>query len=254
MNVMNEQTKTVSEDETQPWHRLGGIEHVCELRKLSTILYGIFAEIVRLAYGTKEGRIFGCPDVVWDPNPDKTGIWIDTELRWEDKHPNKYPAVFVQLGELQSQPPSGIYNGRVIGANREGSEHQARMVSGQATLVHVSTRAGEACALADNTENYISFLEEPFRKEFCFGNTFRVMGRQPLQKLQTSPSNGQQLYTSSVIIAFTFLDEWDVRAETPILKSIRVVEPSCGQKPESDGRAERTFDSIVTEIRTPNVL
>ena len=54
----------VSQTEIQPWHRLGGVEHICELRKNAQVLYSIVITLLRTIYSSTQGRTFGCPNVV----------------------------------------------------------------------------------------------------------------------------------------------------------------------------------------------
>ena len=54
--------------ELQPWHSLGGAEHICELQKSALVLYGIFTEITRLVYHDPDGRLVGTPSVIWRKN------------------------------------------------------------------------------------------------------------------------------------------------------------------------------------------
>lgn len=207
------------DDEIQPWHSLGGVEHICELHKSGTVLYGIFTELARLAYRTTDGRLIGTPDVIWDRN--KTGIWIDTELRWEDQHPEFRPAIYVQLGPVKYEDfvPGG-YNGRVTGANRFAERHYEMRASGTVTFMHVATTVGEACALADYTEYALSLLQDPICDDFCF-TKFEVGERSPMEKL---PNESTERYASGVTFVFEFNDSWDVTAETPILKSLDFIQ------------------------------
>ena len=120
--------KGVSQAEVQPWHRLGGMEHICELRKSSQVLYAIMVTILRMIYSGKKGRTFGCPDVVWKQDPQKTQLWIDTELRWEDQRPDFTPAIFVNLGELKYQfDPTIDMQGRTF-MSPGGEQHYERTV------------------------------------------------------------------------------------------------------------------------------
>ena len=105
----------VSQEEVQPWHRLGGVEHICELRKSSQVLYSIFLTVLRTIYSGKSGRTFGCPDVIWKKDVQKTGIWLDTELRWEDQRPDFTPAIYVSLGEIKYESiPTLQQNARML--------------------------------------------------------------------------------------------------------------------------------------------
>ena len=208
------------EEEIRPWHSLGGIEHICELRKSCAVLYGIFVELARLVYHDTDGRLVGTPDVVW--NRDKPSIWIDTELRWEDEHPEFRPAIYVQLGQLRHEEFNPGMNGKVTPPDRFGVYHFEQKVSGTVTFMHVASTVGEACALADNTEYNLALMQQPICDDFCF-TRFVMADRLPLEKLQDEAS---EKYASSVTFAFEFADAWDVTPETPILKSIDFINSS----------------------------
>lgn len=254
--------------EIQPDHRTGCEEHICELRKNCTVLYGMFVDMLRTIYSTKEGREFCCPDVLWIPTPpgkpndDKSTVWIDTELRWEDKHPDKYPAIYVNLGQQQSQPILGeMHSYQVRGGLPFGESGFARRVQGQASLVHVATTAGAAYGLADNTEKWMTMLSMPLQKAFNFRD-LRTSGRVPVQKMESSQSNGQKLYSSVVTVDFAYEDWWLVKDESPILKKVATTIISKAADSEDtvlaggtiDGRQDRlNRGNIQTEQRSSNV-
>lgn len=236
----------VSQAEVQPWHRLGGVEHICELRKSAQVLYSIFVTILRVMYSGKEGRTFGCPDVVWRPNDEKTDIWIDTELRWEDKRPDFTPAIFVSLGEIKYDVlPTLDMEGRVA-VNGAGERRYERTGHCVAQIIHVSDKAGAACALADNTENYLSSLQDPIRDEYCF-ERFAVVGRLPRQQKETQQTAGKGKYLSVVSVQFDFTDAWNVKFETPILKVVSMLDfgpANVGEHGEPDGGVPVIGDSV----------
>lgn len=226
----------VSQAEVQPWHRLGGVEHICELRKNAQVLYAILVTIVRSIYSSKKGRTFGCPDVVWVADPQKTELWIDTELRWEDQRPDFTPAIFVSLSELKYEVSPGMdMQGRTI-MRPEGEQNYERTVSGAATIVHVSDKAGAACSLADNTDNYLSSLQDQIRDEYCFDH-FVVTGRVPRQKKDEPQTAGKGKYLSAVRVSFDFTDAWTVKFETPILKVVSAIDVD-----------QRKLDVLGTEV------
>lgn len=247
----------VSQSEVQPWHRLGGIEHICELRKNAQVLYGILVTIVRMIYSTRGGRTFGCPDVIWTPDPRKTQLWIDTELRWEDTRPDFTPAIFISLGELKYEfPPTMDMQGR-LNMSCDGEQGYERTVSGSATIMHVCDRAGAACSLADNTEGYLSSLQDQIRYEYCFDH-FNVVGRTPRQKKDVPQSEGKGKYVSSVAVSFDFTDAWTVKLETPILKAVSAVDVQntkidvCGAGIEvNNGSVVIDFGDLSSETDTP---
>lgn len=247
----------VSQDEVQPWHRLGGMEHICELRKSSQVLYAIFVTILRMIYSGKKGRTFGCPDVVWRKDPQKTQLWIDTELRWEDTRPDFIPAIFVCLGEMKYEfPPTLDMQGRTF-MSHDGERSYERKVSGIANIIHVCDRAGAACSLADNTENYLSSLQDQLCEEYCFDHMV-VTGRMPRQKKDLPETAGKGKYLSSVSVAFDYTDAWTVKIESPILKTVSLVEIDesdisiCGDRVDTSGGViEIEFGNVSTETDTP---
>lgn len=248
----------VSKEEVQPWHRLGGVEHVCELRKTAQVLYAIFVSVLRTVYAGRKGRTFGCPDVVWSPDAQKTQLWIDTELRWEDQRPDFTPAIYVGLGEIAYEPAPSMDMMGGMDMNRFGERHYERTGKGTARLLHVADKAGAACSLADNTEAWISSLQAQLCEEYCF-DRLAVAGRQPRQRLEQPPSAGKGLYASSVALQFEFTDAWAVKHETPILKTVaaafdggRREAKVCGTAVDvSGGVIEIDFGGVAAETDVP---
>lgn len=231
----------VSQAEVQPWHRLGGMEHICELRKNSAVLYAIFVTILREIYATKKGRSFGCPDVLWKQDPEKTQIWIDTELRWEDMRPDFTPAIYINIGNVQyDYPPSLDAMGRVR-MRHDGELHYERAGACDISIIHVSDTAGDTCAIADNTEYYLSSMQDQLAQKYCFEHVM-VVGRNPLQKKDLPQSAGKEKIVSIVTLKADWIDSWMVKYESPILRSVSLVE---------DGSAEVEFGDISTDKDTP---
>lgn len=247
----------VSNKEVQPWHRLGGIEHICELRKNSSVLYSILVTILRTIYSSPDGRIFGCPGVLWNRDGQKTQIWIDTELRWEDVRPDFLPAIFVSLGDIQYEnAPTLGQEGKLI-MNAGGECSYERLCHGSASIVHICNTSGEACSIADNTENYLSSLQDQIASQYCFEH-FVVAGRTPLKKKESARSSGKDSMMSVVSVKFDFVDAWVVKYEAPILKSVDMIDRDegsvsvCGSVVKtSRGETEIEFGDMSSELNTP---
>lgn len=253
----NRDESAVSNEEVQPWHRLGGIEHICELRKSSQVLYAIFVTILRMIYANKKGRTFGCPDLVWKKDPQKTQLWIDTELRWEDQRPDFTPAIYVCLGEIKYQVnPTLDMQGRTF-LSHDGEQNYERTGTCTVSIVHVSDKAGSACSLADNTENYLSMLQDQLSEEYCFDN-FIVSGRVPRQQKEQAQTAGKGKYVSVVTVQINFTDSWVVKIESPILKAVTMVEEDrigvnvTGASVDvRNGQIEIEFGDVSTASDTP---
>ena len=241
--------RMVSQDEVQPWHRLGGIEHICELRKSSQVLYSIFVTILRMIYSDKNGRTFGCPDVLWKRDPQKTELWIDTELRWEDQRPDFTPAIFVNLGEIKYDFLPTLDQQARLMMNNAGERHYERTGHGTAQIMHISDKAGAACSLADNTENYMSSLQDQICDEYCFEH-FAVVGRMPRQQKETAQTAGKGKYVSVVAVQFDFTDAWDVKYETPILKAVSLID--FGAPDVDENGNEHGIDVTGTNVSVSN--
>lgn len=253
------QERGVSQEEVQPWHRLGGMEHICELRKNASVLYSILVTVMRSIYATKGGRTFGCPDVLWSPDPQKTQIWIDTELRWEDTRPDFTPAIFVCLSDIQYDFIPTLDGSGLTLLRPEGEACYERTGKCSATFMHICDRAGEAAALADNTENYLSMLQAQIADQYCFEH-FTVIGRTPLRKKEVPQSAGKDKIVSSVSVSFDFSDAWTVKSESPILKVVSLKMKSGDPAFEVAGDVlklpelgvEVEFGDVSAETDTPN--
>lgn len=233
----------VSKSELHPWHSIGGVENICTLRKSCMVLYGIFTEIVRMAYHDTDGRLLGTPNVKWSPKGTK--LWIDSELRWEDEHPEVRPAIYVQLSQIEYSPIIPGFNGKVLSANRFGERHYEHKASGQVTFMHIASTSGEACALADNTDYMLSSMQDPICKDFCFTH-FESLGRTPLEKM---PKEASDKYGSGVTFAFAFNDAWDVKEECPILKDVDFINIESARNDARHATVEH--DNIFTEKKRP---
>lgn len=209
----------VPDREIQPFHQLAGNELICSIRKTPTVLYGIFTEIVQQFWRTEgDERLFGTPDIKWDRDANKTGIWIDTELRWEATHPEFRPAVYVKLAPIQYGTINGSTTGLVRRDVQEAEYHYARTGSGQVSFVHIGATAGEACTLADATMDYLDAFSSTITDDFCF-DWFKLAGREPLHAME---KDSNEKYGSVVTYDYRFTDAWYLKLESPKLKKLVV--------------------------------
>jgi len=212
--------------ETHEVHELAGRELICELRKTNMVLYGLFVELVREFYRFQTPYIIGVPDVRWDKDPQKTGIWIDSELTWNASHPEFVPAIYVKLGDVQygslvgnGQPTIGpmVLKDAVYSSIRSGH--------GSVTFVHVGGTSGESCMLCDNTRAYLSDFSNIVKRDFAF-TKFYEQSASPIR--QTQPDSKEKWQSST-----TFVIEWNektsLKLESPILRSVDLI----GTDPDS---------------------
>lgn len=208
----------IPDQEIQPVHAIAGNELICEIRKTPTVLYGIFTELVQQFYSMNgpDDRLFGTPDVVWTNNPQTTGIWIDTELRWEQEHPEFRPAIYVKLGQINYSTLDGTHRGLVKKDVQEAEYHYARVGEGSVSFVHVGGTAGEALSLADATLDYLDAFSPVITDDFCF-DWFALAACTPVQAVS---KDSKEKYASTVTYSFRFTDGWSLKLESPKLKRV----------------------------------
>ena len=141
--------------------------------------------------------------------------------------------------------------------SHDGERSYERTARGSASIVHVSDKAGAACALADNTENYLSMLQDQLCSEYCFDHLL-VSSRVPRQQKEQAQTAGKGKYVSVVNVQFDFTDSWVVKIESPILKSVNmigeersVVNVKGASVDVRNGMVEIEFGDVSAETDTP---
>lgn len=198
--------------EVQPFHEVAGIELLRHMRKTPTLLYGLFLELVRQLYTNAADHPMGTPVKVWAR--DQTEIWIDTELEWEDKHPELRPAIYVKLSPITYETITGRSDNMSGKDLVEAETHYARKGTGTVTFVHVGGTATEAMLLGDATMDYLDAFAAQIRDDFCFMSFF-LISRVP-KALREKES--KERYESSVTFQFMFQDRWTIKLESQKLK------------------------------------
>ena len=198
----------------------GPVEHgfdlLRQIRKTPMVLYGIFTELTQQFYSNVDNLTIGTPQKPWTPNPDTTKIWIDTELRWNDDHPEMRPAIYIKLGPLQYVSLTGRSDGLAGGNLRSAEEYYSRSGTGSVSFVHLAGSAGEACLLGDATHDYLDAFSKQIRDDFCFTKFF-LQGRVPLAD---QSKESKERYQSTVTCSFEFQDRWTIKLESQRLKSV----------------------------------
>lgn len=214
---MNERPLQVEPFEVYFDHAIEDKELICELAKHSSVLYGLFVDIVRQFYMGGVGYIKGCPDIRFDYDKNKTGVWIDKEMRWEDEHPEFRPAIFVKLGKLQYQYPFNMW--RTAVEPHTGTTYYTRFVSGTVSFVHIAATAGEANILCDNTAGYLWAFSHNIAKDYCL-RKFQELEHEALNK---APQASSDQWMSTCTFGFEFEDTTAIRPEAPILQGINLL-------------------------------
>ena len=197
-------------------HAIGDKEHICELTKSSSVLYGIFVDVMRQFYMGGKGYIKGCPQRIYDYDKNKTHIWIDKEMRWEEEHPEFRPAIYVKIEKLNVDYPTGRVPYEV---DKYTDTHMTlRLVHGNVSFVHIAKTAGEATMLCDNTLNYLWIFGDKIRADYCM-STFRPVSQVPVMK---GPQASKEHWMSVCTCSFEFFDVSGVRQEAPVLQDIRL--------------------------------
>lgn len=205
--------------EVSPDSDVAGHEDVCSRRKTCMFLYGAFVEYVRKLYRDGEFLV-GTPNVRWGRTVQHDGIWIDAEYNWKPSNPEFLPAIFVRLGDIQYTFRSGSQDVWVGSNVRNGIEYGERKGNGTVSFVHVSRSSGEAVALCDNTRYRINEYSLPIRRDLCLCK----LHEQQASPLSLSQKESKEAYQSVTSFSFEFLERWGVKVESPILRSVDVVD------------------------------
>ena len=211
---MNEGPLDVKSFEVYFDHAIEDKELICELTKHSSVLYGLFVDIVRQFYMLGVGFIKGCPVKKFDYDKNKTEIWIDKEMRWEDEHPEFRPAIYVKLEQLKFDYPLGRRAYSV--ESHTGTRMFARSVGGIVKFVHIAKTSGEANILCDNTLDYLWKFSYPIRRDYCL-TEFRPVGQVPVEK---GPQASKEHWMSTCACEFLFNDATGIMPEAPVLQEI----------------------------------
>lgn len=193
---------------------------ICSARKTTLYLYGMFLELVRKLYRDVTPYLKGVPPVRWLGPARKGGIWIDTEYNWNPEHPEFLPAIYVKLSQIGYQSELGPPNKSVGTIMKDAIYQYRRRGGGNVSFVHVSGTAGEAVALCDNTRAYLGDFCGPISDDLCL-DEFWEKGVEPLGPAQ---KDSKDRYMSVTTFEYSFYEEWDIKAETPILKSIDLLQ------------------------------
>ena len=211
---MNEKPLDVESFEIYFDHSTEDKKLICELTKHSSVLYGLFVDVIRQYYKTGSEFIKGCPDRRFDYDKNKTGIWIDKEMRWEDEHPEFRPAIIVKLSPLKFEYPTGRLPYGIEG--KTGTTYFMRQVSGVVSFAHIAKTSGEANVLCDNTLDYLWNFSYPIKKDYCLSK-FRPVAQTPIEKMQGA---SKEQWVSTCSFEFEFIDMTGTRPEAPVLQDI----------------------------------
>jgi hypothetical protein len=188
---------------------------ICHVRKTPTVLYGIFVEVVRQFYSHADYMPIMAPQgVVWRQRVEETKIWIDTEMRWEDKTPEFRPAIVVGLGTIDYMSLTGRSDGKMDTNIADAETFYSRTGIGTVTFRHIGSTDGEAVSLADATFDYLDAFTGVIRDDFCF-TRLNVSQRVPIAQRQRESN---ERWGSVITMAFEFQDTWTLKLESQLLK------------------------------------
>lgn len=211
----------VASTETHPVHELAGHELICELRKTNMVLYGLFVELVRSFYRFQTPYLVGVSDLRWDPNPQNTGIWIDSELNWNASHPEFVPAIYVKLNPIQYSTIYGEGNPLYsLDSMKDGIYAHTRVGTSAVTFVHVGGTPGEACMLCDNTRTYLSDFQHQIRTDYAFDKFYEAQSN----PLQQSTPDSKDKWQSTTTFSIVWNETVRLKLESPILRSIDILD------------------------------
>jgi len=190
------------------------VDLLCHLRKTPQLLYGLFLDLTRQFYANSDNLpIDAC--AAWDPDPNKTKLWIGTEYEWEDTSPEFRPAIYIKLGELKYKSVTGRDDSLLRMDLKEGEHQYSRNGTGTASWVHVGSTKGEAVVLCGTTLDYLDAFSRVIRDDLTF-QSFEVVSVNPVQ----ADKESRERWRSVVTVSFSFEDTWALKLESPKLKRI----------------------------------
>ena len=190
---------------------------LAQQRKTPLLLYGIFVELVRNFYSDAYNiPINTC--ATWSEDEHASGIWIDTEYKWEDKTVEKRPAIYVKLSAVKYGSTVGQSAGPMsMGMDlKEADYFFSRVGEGTVTFVHIGSTKGQSVALSGSTLDYLDAFATVIRDDFCF-EEFEVLEITPPRLDKSEPKD---MYHSDVICRFKFQETWTLKLESPKLKKL----------------------------------
>jgi len=193
---------------------------ICASRKTSMILYDFFVELVRKIYRDSIDKLYGTPDRRWGMTPQLDQIWIDTEFNWKPTNPEFLPGIYIKIPQIQYSSRLGNVNMPVDFDLENAVYKYQRVGTGSVSFYHVSRTSGEAVALCDNTRFLLSDFAEQIANDACF-TKFVEQGVQPLAPAQ---KDSKEVYQSVSTFMFEFTEEWGVKHESPILRSVDILQ------------------------------
>ena len=189
---------------------------ICELTKHSSVLYGMFTDMLRRVYSSPNCFIKGCPSRLFDFDKNKTQIWIDKEMRWQDEHPEFRPAIYIKLGKIGYTYPM---DRRAFATEPHTSTNiYLRGITGVVSFVHIAKTAGEANILCDNTLDYMWSFSQAIKQDFCLSD-FRPIEQTPVER---APQASKEQWMSTCSCKFEAYDVTGITPEAPVLSEIKL--------------------------------
>ena len=203
---------------------IGGYPDICFKRKTTMFLYDAFTELVRKLYRDCGTYLKGTPNVKWGLTPQKDGLWIDTEFNWKPEHPDFVPAIYVKLGGITYSSVVNNPNAPMFHDVENGSQEFERTADGTVTFVHVSGTSGEAVSLCDNTRFKLNEFGAQIADDLCMTRFHeqQVSGLAPAQK------KSRERWQCATTFAFQYNESWVVKKESPILRSVDLLQERAG--------------------------
>ena len=190
------------------------VDLLCHIRKVPNVLYGMFVELTRQFYSEDSNLpIDSCAK--WDPDPNKTKVWIGTEYEWEDVAPELRPAIYVKLGDIRYKSLTGRSDSLYGMDLKEGEYFFTRNGNGNVAWVHIGSTKGESVALSGATLDYLDAFGKVIAEDLKF-MTFEVDSMSPMSVEKES----KERFKSVVTVSFTFQDTWALKLESPKLKRV----------------------------------
>lgn len=171
-------------------------------------IQGIFLEIIRERFRPDAGL-----EWVWDTDPTKTGIFIETSFNEELESRNKVPAVYVT--RLQSTPTKMAVGDRAGVHLPDHQELFKALMRIDMQLDCVSNDEGESIVIGDVVQFMILASQDVIQKEFgMYSFTHPILG-------QTAPQTQDQTkWVTPIGFSIEFWIHWTQVPIKPLLQQL----------------------------------
>jgi hypothetical protein len=192
-----------------------------QIRRTPLVLQGLFLEVVQALYSDEAGLYEHVKPWKSAQNvgteKENHNLFIDVSANWSDSSNDRRPAIFVDIGPLQSKPIKGAFGSAANMDMEEGLKTYSRLVAGSVVFACLSSKQAEAMLYGSQTYDLLDGFGPVIQEDFCF-EQFDVTSISKTRQRKDEPRDWESL----VQVNFEFQETFSVKRESPKLKQITI--------------------------------